>query len=247
MKRYIIYTTLLALFICCKNEKTELDNLLNELENLSIDSESFNKFFTYTDEIIQTKNSKELTKIAIELYHRIGYPSSKQARERLYIAVSFLDKALELNPRNEIAMENKVHFLGVLGDYTEAINTINWWIGDNEPSYKDYMQMAFLFEASSLHDSSEIYFRYAEKKHLNTRFRKRDIEGRSHLAIIRAFLYGGDVGLCEIQELVNETNHPTAHFIKDFYLQDFKRDEFIYRFVLDKPIMGDTIIINFGE
>lgn len=231
----------IAVIIGCNRQESELDKLIDELGSMTIESDSFVKLLEYSDEIRESKSSKELTKIAINIYYRIGNPSFQQDREILYIAISFLDKALVLKPNNRIALENKIHFLNVLGDFDESLNTINLWISSQKPTYRDYMRKALIFEALNFKDSSEVYFRHAKEQHIKTRFRRRDIEDKAHLAIIKAFLYGKDAGLDEIQKLIEKTNHPTAHQFKVMFLDDFNRVEYIKHFVKGKPIIETTI------
>jgi len=243
-----IYLFLGYLILGCQTQKSDLDLILDDLFKMSINQESIEKLFTYKDEILQSKNSRELTRIAYNIHLLIGpFSDNEYSRKRLDILISFLEKALELNPGNRAAYQYQVNFLNEIGELKESLRIIDVWLRYQKGSYSDFLKKALIYEALNMKDSAETYLLLAEEKHNNTCFRKNNIDDRFQLAIIKAFLYGEEAGLKEMESLLDETNDPLAFHYKSMYFENFNREFYINHVVFGQALTEINIDVSTGH
>jgi tetratricopeptide (TPR) repeat protein len=232
----------------CQSQKSEFDLILDDLFEMSIDQESFEKILTYKEEILKTKNSRELTHIANNMYFIMGpFSEDVYSRKRAEIVISFLDKALELKPGNRAAYRSKVQYLNEMRKLEESLKVIDVWLNNQKVNYTDFLRKALIYEALNMKDSAETYFQLAEKRHKVSFFRKHKIDDRFQLAIIKAFLYGEEVGLKEMESLIEETNDPMAIHYKSVYFEDFNKEFYINHVLFSQPLSEIKIDIGTGR
>lgn len=228
MKVFLTVIYFSFFFFACQSKKTELDIFLGDLTKMGSNKETFEKLTTYKDEILATKNSRELTRIADNIYSIIGpFSEIVYNREIAEILISFLDKALELKPGNRAAYRYKVKYLNEIGELEQSLEVIDIWMSNQRVNYKDYLNKALIYEALNMKDSAETYFQLAEQKHKVSFLRKHKIDDRFQLAIIKAFLYGEEAGLKEMESLIDETDDPMAMHYKTVYFEDFNKEAYV--------------------
>ncbi|MFW5872952.1 MAG: hypothetical protein ACOCVN_03090 [bacterium] len=247
MKVFFIATFLFLGYLIhgCQSQKSELDLILDDLIKMSIDQESFEKILTYKDEILETKNSRELTRISERMYLIMGpFSGNEFSKERAEILISFLDKALELKPGNRAAYRYKVNYLNEIGELEQSLRVIDNWISNQRVNYKDYLNKALIYEFLNMSDSAKTYLQLAEQKHKVSFFRKHKIDDRFQLAIIKAFLYGEAAGLKEMESLIEETNDPMAMHYKSLYFEDFNKESYVREVLFNQS--PTEVHINIG-
>ncbi|MFW6328021.1 MAG: hypothetical protein ACOC2F_06875 [Bacteroidota bacterium] len=250
MKVYltVVYFSLFFVFFACQSKKTELDLFLGDQTKISNNKESFEKLSTYKDEILETKNSRELTRIAYNIHLVIGpFSEIEYSRDMAYIVISFLDKALELKPRNRAAYRYKVQYLTEIRELEESLKVIDVWLNNQKVNYKDFLKKALIYEALNMKDSAETYFQLAEENHKVSFFRKHKIDDRFQLAVIKAFLYGEEDGLKEMESLLEETNDPMAIHYKSIYFEDFNKEFYINHVLFSQPLSEIKIDLGTGR
>lgn len=228
----IIFVFLLS---CSNNKKEEsssntTDNSKqerNELLNNKVEEEKTN------EELIQQESQKklsdeELVNKAGELHMEAGgNPISVKDTLKLEKALAHLNKALEINRKNDAAYTNKVTILCTLGRYREALKVLKEATHIQENFAEGYSYQGFIYERLGKMDTARIMYRSAIEAY-NKRLKKRDnINDKINRAFMLFFVKGKEAALKELNHIIkNNPDNKFAHNMK-FAFENFDREEFI--------------------
>lgn len=124
--------------------------------------ESFNYRSNYDSlKLDNTSMDEKLVNKASVLQMEAGIPISVDDTLKLEKALHLLDKAININSRNDVAFTNKVKILTMLERFPEALDVIKILIESKDNYAEGYSYSGFIYEKIGNNDSSQIMYHKA--------------------------------------------------------------------------------------
>lgn len=227
MRRIVVLSGGFLILICLSCNYTGNNNsYINR--SLTDNYDTIEKFNNYDS--LNLDNGfwdEKLVNKATDLQKEAGMPISHSDTLKIEKAIALLDEAININPRNDVALTNKVKLLTMLGRFPEALDGLERLIESKDNYAEGYAYSGFIYEKIGNNDSSQIMYHKAIRAYDNRISNYGKLNDEINRAFVFFFVSSPEIARNQLTKII--TKYPNDKSLKniEYSFENFNREKFI--------------------